>query len=264
MKYSSLLVDISDGVAKVSLNRPTVLNAMNEQMLKEITEIFSTLSSDESVRVVILSAVGKGFCAGADLNWMKSMADFSYQQNVEDSKLLLNCFESIYTCCKPVVCMVQGYAFGGGLGLIAASDIVIADKEKSVFCFSEATLGIIPSVISGYVGRRITPSKMRKLFLTAQRFDAGYAYDVGLIDEVVSSEEIDNTVDFYVKLLKKVGPQSVSEIKELVESFVRLDRSDFKNHSVETIARLRVSDEGQEGISAFLQKRKPRWVKDSK
>lgn len=264
MKYSSLLVDISDGVAKVSLNRPSVLNAMDEQMMKEITEVFSTLSLDESVRVVILSAVGKGFCAGADLNWMKSMAEFSYEQNIDDSKLLLKCFDSIYKCSKPVVCMVEGYAFGGGLGLISASDIVLADKEKSMFCFSEATLGIIPSVISGYVGKRIAPAKMRKLFLTAERFDANYAYEIGLVDEVLDQDEIEKKINFYVKLLKKVGPQTVSEIKKLVEAFVQLEESDFKMHSVETIARLRVSDEGQEGISAFLQKRKPRWIKESK
>ncbi len=264
MNDSSLLVEIKESIAYVTLNRPSVLNAMDEQMMKQITQTFSTLGDDESVRVIVLKSAGKGFCAGADLNWMKSMADYSYEENIEDSKLLLKCFESIYSCPKPVICVVEGYAFGGGLGLIAASDIVIADKQKSLFCFSEATLGIIPSVISGYVGKRMPSAKMRKLFLTAERFDADSAYDVGLVDEVATEENLQNKIDFYIKLLKKVGPLTVGEVKKLVDSFVELGNRDFKMHSVDTIARLRISKEGQEGISAFLEKRKPKWVEESK
>jgi len=263
MNDSSLLVEIKDSIAYVTLNRPSVLNAMDEQMMKQITQTFSTLSEEKSVRAIVLNSVGKGFCAGADLNWMKGMANYSYEENVKDSQLLLNCFESIYSCPKPVICVVQGYAFGGGLGLIAASDIVIADKQKSLFCFSEATLGIIPSVISGYVGKRMSSSKMRKLFLTAERFDANSAYDFGLVDEVVDEKNLQERIDFYIKLLKKVGPLAVGEVKKLVDCFVDLDEKDFKMHSVKTIARLRVSKEGQEGIAAFLQKRKPKWVEES-
>ncbi len=258
MKYNTLEIRREKNVVTVALNRPDVHNAMNEQLMKELTLIFKELNNDEDVRVIILTGNGKSFCSGADLNWMKSMVSYSKEENIKDSKLLLDLFESIYNCKKPVIGCINGAAFGGGLGLIAACDISISLPDLK-FAFSEVKLGLIPAVISTFVVKRIGVANMRRLFITGERFDSNHAKEIGLIDYVAQENEFDSTVKKYVDLIKSSGPNAVKEIKNLTNNYETLDEKNYKKYTVKKIAELRVSDEGQEGVNAFLEKRKPKW-----
>ena len=258
MKYETIEIQKSKDIVTVCLNRPEVHNAMNEKLMKELTSCFKDLSSDDSVRTIILTGNGKSFCAGADLNWMKSMAKYTKEENVKDSKLLLDLYEAIYNCPKPVIGRINGHAFGGGLGLFAVCDITIAVPDCK-FAFSEVKLGIIPSVISTYIVRRIRLSTMRRLFITGERFNSEYAKEIGLIDYVVPQEEIDEKIEKYVELLQSSGPNAMKEVKNLVNACEKMDRDSYKKHTVNKISELRVSEEGQEGINAFLEKRKSKW-----
>ena len=259
MNYETIETSKDNGISIISLNRPEVHNAMNEKMMKELQDCFKNLNSDDS-KIIILTGNGKSFCAGADLNWMKSMAKYTKEENIKDSKLLLNLYEEIYNCKKPVIAKVNGHAFGGGLGLFAACDIIIS-KDDCKFAFSEVKLGIIPSVISTYISRRISLSNMRRLFLTGERFDSNYAKEIGLIDFVGSETEVEKICEKYVKILLSSGPKAMTEVKKLVDNCEKMNREDYKKYTVEKISELRVSKEGQEGINAFLEKRKPKWSK---
>jgi methylglutaconyl-CoA hydratase len=258
MKYEIIEIHKEKDVATVYLNRPEVHNAMNEQLMKELTTCFKELNRDNNIRIIVLTGKGKSFCAGADLNWMKSMAKYSKEENIKDSRLLLDLFETIYSCQKPVIGRVNGHAFGGGIGLFAVCDITIAVSDCK-FAFSEVKLGIIPAVISTYIVRRIGCSNMRRLFITGERFDSEYAKEIGLIDYVVPENELDKNVQNYIELLRSSGPKALSEVKKLVDTCEKMDIDKYKEHTVKKIAELRVSEEGQEGINAFLEKRKTKW-----
>ena len=258
MKYNTLEIRREKNVVTVALNRPDVHNAMNEELMKELTLCFKELNNDESVRAVVLTGNGKSFCSGADLNWMKSMVSYSKEENIRDSRLLLDLFESIYNCKKPVIGRINGAAFGGGLGLIAVCDIAVALPDLK-FAFSEVKLGLIPAVISTFVVKRIGVANMRRLFITGERFDSNHAWEIGLVDFVVPEGEFDSVVKKYVDMVCSSGPNAVREIKNLTSSYEKLDEKIYKNFTVEKIAELRVSDEGQEGVNAFLEKRKPKW-----
>ena len=258
MKYETIEIQKENFVATVFLNRPEVHNAMNEKLMKELTECFKNFYLDNSVRTIILTGRGKSFCAGADLNWMKSMAKYNIKENIKDSRLLSNLFESIYNCPKPVIAKINGHALGGGLGLFAVCDISIAIPDCK-FAFSEVKLGIIPSVISTYIVRRIGLANMRRLFLTGERFESHYAKSIGLIDFVVPEDELDEILKMYIELLRSSGPNAIKEIKNLVNACENMDRKNYIEHTIEKIAELRVSKEGQEGINAFLEKRKSKW-----
>jgi methylglutaconyl-CoA hydratase len=258
MKYKTLEIQIENDVATVHLNRPDVHNAMNEELMRELTDFFKKIANENGTRIIILTGKGKSFCAGADLNWMKSMAKYDKKENIKDSRLLSNLFESIYNCPKPVIAKVNGHAFGGGLGLFAVCDIAIAVPDCK-FAFSEVKLGIIPSVISTYVNRRISIANMRRLFLTGERFNSEYACNIGLIDFVCKEDEIDKKIEKYIKIFSSSGPNAIKEIKNLVDCCENMNRKDYIEHTIEKIAELRVSEEGQEGINAFLEKRKSKW-----
>lgn len=258
MKYKTIELHKENNIVTVYLNRPEIHNAMSEKLIKELTACFKELSKDKDIRIIILTGKGKSFCAGADLNWMKSMAKYSKDENIKDSRLLLNLYEAIYNCPKPVIGRINGHAFGGGLGLFAVCDITIA-VPNCKFAFSEVKLGIIPSVISTYIVRRIGLSNMRRLFITGERFTSEYAKNIGLIDFVVSEEEFDLEIQKYVEQLISSGPNAVEEVKKLVDACEKLDIEKYKEHTVKKIADLRVSEEGQEGINAFLKKKKSRW-----
>lgn len=258
MQYDTIEVSRKQDVVTVVLNRPEVHNAMNEQLMTELTRCFQELSRDTTVRTIILTGNGKSFCAGADLNWMKSMVKFSKEENIRDSRLLLDLFDSISSCPKPVIGRINGHAFGGGLGLIAVCDITVAHPDAT-FAFSEVNLGIIPSVVSTFVAPRIGPAHMRRLFVTGERFTAVQAHEIGLIDFVVPPEGLDAKVHYYVEQLQSSGPTAIQEVKNLVNTYQTLDTKRYKEFTVEKIAELRVSKEGQEGTTAFLEKRKPRW-----
>jgi len=258
MKYETIQVFRDKDVATVQLNRPDVHNAMNEKLMKELTSCFRELCQDGNIRVIILTGNGKSFCAGADLNWMKSMVKYSKEENIKDSRLLLDLYETIYSCSKPVICRINGHAFGGGLGLLAVCDLTIAVPGLK-FAFSEVKLGIIPSVISTFIVKRTGIANMRRLFITGERFSSEYAKEIGLIDYVVPLESFDAEIKKYVELIRSSGPNAIKEVKNLVDKCQQLDLERYKEFTVEKIAELRVSKEGQEGINAFLEKRKSKW-----
>ncbi len=258
MKYDTIDVLKQNDVVTIFLNRPDVHNAMNEQLIKELTDCFKKLDKEKDTRIIVLTGKGKSFCAGADLNWMKSMAKYSKEENIRDSRLLSDLFESIYNCQKPVIGHINGHAFGGGLGLFAVCDIVIAVPD-CIFAFSEVKLGIIPAVISTYIVRRIGLSNMRRLFITGERFDSAYAKEIGLIDYIVPEGEIDEKIQKYIELLRLSGPKAIVEVKKLVDAYEKMEIEKYKQHTIKKIAELRVSEEGQEGINAFLEKRKSKW-----
>jgi len=258
MRYDTIEVSKQNDVVTIYLNRPEVHNAMNEPLMTELTDCFKELSHDNRIRIIVLTGKGKSFCAGADLNWMKSMVNYSKEDNIKDSRLLLDLFETIYSCPKPVIGRINGHAFGGGLGLIAVCDIAISVPGLK-FAFSEANLGIISSVISTYVAPRISLSDMRRLFITAERFDTTVARGIGLIDFVVSPEEFDSKVEHYIEQLRSSGPVAMAEVKTLIKNLREMHIDKYKEFTVKKISELRISEEGQEGINAFLEKRKPRW-----
>lgn len=258
MTYETILLTKKEGNATVTLNRPDVHNAMNEQLMKELTDCFINLGKDSTVQSITLTGNGASFCAGADLNWMKSMVNYSKHENMQDSKLLLNLFNTIFFCSKPVICKINGHAFGGGIGLIASCDITFGIPDAK-FAFSEVKLGIIPSVISTFVARRVNIATMRRLFITGERFDTDYANHIGLIDFVIPKDKIDEKIEFYIKILGRSGPNAMAEIKNLLKQYEILSLEKYQEFTVEKIAELRISKEGQEGIKAFLEKRKLTW-----
>jgi methylglutaconyl-CoA hydratase len=258
MNYETLVITKKDDITTVTLNRPDVHNAMNETLMNELTHCFQHLSVDDSVTAVILTGNGKSFCAGADLSWMKKMVTYSMAENKKDSRLLLDMYETIHSCPKPVIGRINGAAFGGGIGLLAVCDITITMPEV-LFAFSEAKLGIIPSVISTFVAPRMMPATMRRLFITGERFDAAAAQRTGLIDIIVPAERLDETVVSCIEQVRSSGPNAIKEVKHLIYHLQEMDMKEFKKYTVEKISELRVSEEGQEGIKSFLEKRKPSW-----
>jgi methylglutaconyl-CoA hydratase len=231
---------------------------MSEQLMKELTSCFKKLNNDNLTKIIILTGKGKSFSAGADLNWMKSMVNYTKEENIRDSRLLSDLYETIYNCSKPVIGHINGHAFGGGIGLISVCDITIAPPDKK-YAFSEVKLGIIPSVISTYVIRRIGISNMRRLFITGERFNSQYAKEIGLIDYIIPEDEINNEIKKIIEKLKTSGPNAIIEIKKIVKQYEKMEIEKYKEHSVKKIAELRISKEGQEGINAFLEKRKTIW-----
>lgn len=247
-----------DHVAYVKLNRPDVRNAFNPQMIQEITQAFHDLENRKDIRVIVLQGEGKSFCAGADLNWMKEMVNFSYIQNREDSLVLFRMFETIAKCTLPVVGMVHGAAFGGALGLIAACDEVIAE-EGTQFCFSEVKLGIAPAVISAFVARKTVPGKVRPLMLSATVFNAHIAQQAGLVTEVVPAGEGHIALQKVIHNYKQCGPEAVRETKKLLNDIGNMTWEQQRDRTTNLIAERRASNEGQEGLKSFLEKREPSW-----
>jgi methylglutaconyl-CoA hydratase len=258
MNYKTLVITKKDDITTVTLNRPEVHNAMNETLMNELTECFRHLSIDDSISAIILTGNGKSFCAGADLTWMKQMVTYSMEENQKDSRLLLDMYETIHSCPKALIGRINGAAFGGGIGLLAVCDITITVPE-TLFAFSEVKLGIIPAVISTFIAPRMTPATMRRLFITGERFDATIAQKYGLIDLIVPAEKLDETIHSCIEQIHSSGPTAIQEIKHLIYHLQTMKIKEYKEHTVEKISQLRVSEEGQEGIKAFLEKRKPRW-----
>jgi methylglutaconyl-CoA hydratase len=260
MNYQTLVITKKDDITTVALNRPDVHNAMNEILMDELTRCFQQLSIDDTVTAIILTGNGKSFCAGADLTWMKKMVTYSQEENKKDSRLLLDMYESIHSCPKPVLGRINGAAFGGGIGLLAVCDITITVPEVT-FAFSEIKLGIIPAVISTFVASRMTPAAMRRLFITGERFDSATAQKIGLIDIIVTPEKFDETINSCIEQVHSSGPHAIKEVKHLIYNLQKMDIKEYKEFTVEKISELRASEEGQEGIKGFLEKRKPSWRK---
>lgn len=259
----AVLVELRDAVARITLNRPEVHNAFNALLIAELTRAFEEVKADPSIRVVVLTGKGKSFCAGADLNWLREIIHYSFEQNLEESLQLAECLHTIFALPKPTVAMVNGTAIGGGNGLLAACDIAVA-AEQAVFGLSEVKIGLVPAAISPYVMRKIGESRAREYFLTGKRIPASKAREIGLVNDVVPIEKLEDKVQELVGLLLTSGPEALARCKELIVKVPHLSLEEAKEFTARMIANLRISAEGQEGMAAFLEKRRPVWTRTGK
>ncbi len=259
--YQTLEIEIKDNVGTIFFNRPKVHNAFNEVMILEIISSIKELNDNGDVRIIVLRGRGKSFCAGADLNWMRDVAKYSYEQNYQESLQLAKCFYEIYTSAKPTIAIVHGAAIGGGNGILAACDFAYCD-DNTTFSLSEVKIGIIPSAISPYVTKRVGEYGSRELMLTGKRFKGSEAEKHKLVNKSLSAEELNPYVDSVIKLLKTSGPKAMTMCKKLLFDIVnKLTLDEAVEYTAKMIADIRASEEGQEGMAAFMEKRKPNWIK---
>jgi len=258
MKHIELA--FSGGVSTVTLNRPEVRNAFNDEVIAELSAVFIELGKREEVRCIVLAAKGTAFCAGADLNWMKRMADYTRDENVADASALAEMLRVVYACPKPTIAKVQGDVYAGGTGLVAACDMAVS-VDTAGYCLSEVKLGLIPATISPYVIRAMGARAAHRYFLTAERFSAAEALRIGFVHEVVAADQLDTRVAELAQTLVNAGPQAVRLCKKLVQDVAEHAITPaLIQMTVEGIADIRVSPEGREGVQSFLQKRKPNWL----
>lgn len=247
-------------VATVCLNRAALHNAFNPQMIQELRTAFVQFHKSSPVRAVVLSAEGKSFCAGADLNWMQAMVKYTFEQNVEDAHALAGMLKAINDCPKPVIARVHGATFGGGIGLVAACDMAFA-LESTIFCLSEVKLGLIPAVISPFVLKKIGPAQAHRYFLTAEKFNAQEAKRLGLVADVLADEAaLDQQIQSVLAAIVQNGPEAVTQSKVLIAQMCQMSWDRAIDITTKMIAERRISQEGQEGMMAFLDKRPPNWV----
>jgi methylglutaconyl-CoA hydratase len=256
--YEHLSVGRGNEVVTVSLARPDARNALNAGLIGELTRCMEELAGDDGVRVVVLTGEGDFFCAGADVGYMRDTANFSYEENMEDARELAAMFRAVEECPKPVVARVRGAAIGGGVGLVAASDVAVAE-DGTIFAFSEVRLGISPATIAPFVLRKIGPSHTRALFLTGERFDVQRAQAIGLVHEVASEGDLDAAVREKVEGLLAGGPGALAATKALLRELRDAAPGRATEIMARRIAELRTGEEGQEGLGAFLEKREPAW-----
>jgi methylglutaconyl-CoA hydratase len=247
-------------VARITLNRPDVRNAFNDEVIAELTQAFTQVGQDPQVRAVVLAADGPAFCAGADLNWMRRMADYTRAENLADAGALAEMLRTIHSCLKPTIARVQGDVFAGGVGLVAACDMAVS-VDTATYCLSEVKLGLIPATISPYVIRAMGARAAQRYFLTAERFSAAEAHRIGMVHEVVSADQLDAKVAELTQALVSASPNAVRSCKMLVNEVAGRDiDAALIAKTVEGIADIRSSTEGKEGVQSFLQKRKPSWL----
>jgi len=259
MNYTTVKYEKQNRVARVTFNRPEIHNAFNGTVLSEMQQVFNEIEKDDNIRVVMLTGAGKSFCAGADLNWMRSVVNQSFEQNLAESNALAELFHAMYSCRRPVIGRINGAAIGGGTGFVAVCDITVAARS-AVFSFSEVKIGMVPSCIGPYVIKKIGEGKTRELFITGERMGAERAHEVGLVSQVVDDDLLDTNVEKLTRFILSSGPEAVAAAKKLISEVPSMTPQEYKPYTAELIARLRISDEGQEGMDAFLNKRKPRWV----
>ena len=259
--FEHLKVWNEGAVTHVRLDRPEVHNAFNRKLIHELHQTFQTIEglSTGTVRTVVLSGSGRSFCAGADVNWMRESLNFTREENIADASHMAEMFAIIDRCPVPIVCRVHGAALGGGAGLAAVADIVIAE-DGARFAFSEAKLGLAPAVISPFVLRKIGQSHARALFFTAERFDAARAMQIGLVHRVVAADALDKEVARVVKEILSSSPSAITRAKQLISRVPTLSTEDARKTTIDAIADMRTSKEGQEGLRAFLEKRRPDWT----
>jgi methylglutaconyl-CoA hydratase len=255
----NLIIDKKNGIGRVTLNRPEVRNAFDDALIASLTQAFAELDRDPSVKVVVLAGNGPAFCAGADLNWMKRMSGYGYEENARDARALAEMLATLDGLDKPSIARVHGPAFAGGTGLVAACDIAVGTPDAK-FCFSEAKLGLSPATISPYVMRAIGVRAASRYFLTAEVFDAQEALRIGMLSTLVPAAELDATVDALAQHLLAGGSEAHARIKDLIRQVAGRPIDDaLKADTARRIAEIRASPEGKEGIAAFLEKRKPKW-----
>ena len=250
------------GVARVTLNNPEKHNAFDDQIIAQLTEAFGAVALNPDVRVMILRSNGKSFSAGADLSWMKRMASYSYAENLQDAQALALMLKTLNNMPQPTIARVQGAAFGGAVGLVSCCDMAVAARSAT-FSLSEAKIGLVPATISPYVIAAMGERAARRYFMTAEHFNAQAANNIGLLSEVIDAEHLDDQVNIFVDALLANGPEAVKAAKRLVfDVSGRAIDQNLIDHTCEVIAGIRVSEQGQEGLNAFLEKRKPHWLQD--
>ena len=258
-----VITDIDDlGVAQVRLNNPDKHNAFDDQMIGQLTEAFIAIADNSNVRAMVLGSEGKSFSAGADLEWMKRMASYSYDENLRDASALALMLKTLNEIPQPTIARIQGPAFGGAVGLVSCCDMAVAASAAS-FSLSEVKIGLVPATISPYLIAAIGQRAARRYFVTAERFDAHRALQLGLVNEVVDAEQLDQEIDRLINTLLANGPEAVTGAKQLVFDVAGkpIDQQ-LIDATCETIAAIRVSEQGQEGLQAFLERRKPQWIKN--
>lgn len=261
MNDKTLTVNIQDQVGYITFTRSHVHHCMNGLFIDDLIQAIEALNVDKDARVIVLAATGKSFCAGADLNDMKKMAHYSMQENINDASKLAHLFSTLYHSPKPTLALVNGPAYGGGIGLVACCDLVIA-ADVATFCFSEVKLGLIPAVISPYIKHKLSISAIQRYFLTAELFDADTAKSLGLVHEVVKSEALAEKGKQIIQYLLKNSPHAITQAKQLIDTLTQTqDQSVLHEYTINAIANIRISEQGQEGLQAFFEKRKANWVK---
>lgn len=257
---SNLNIKVEAQRATLTLIRPELRNTFNDEVIAELTQAFTELGQRDDVRAIVLAAEGPAFCAGADLNWMRRMADYDREQNLADAARLAEMLRVIHHCPKPVVARVQGDVYAGGMGLVACCDIAIS-IDSAHYCLSETRLGLLPATISPYVLRAMGPRAAQRYCLSAERFDAAEALRIGFVHEVVPADQLDARVDAVVKALIHASPAAVRACKRLLQEVAQREiDAALIAQTVEAIADIRSSTEGREGVQSFLQKRQPAWL----
>jgi len=256
--YQTIEISIRDRVAHVALNRPDVRNAFNEVMIEDLIRVLEKVNEDDAVRVLVLTGNGTSFCSGADLNWMKKMKGFTVEENYRDAMRLAELMLKLYSLPKPTIARVNGASIGGSNGLVAACDIVIA-SHRAEFSLSEVKIGLVPACIGPYLVKRIGEAACRDLFLTGQRISADQARALGLVNDVVTHENLDARLGEKIASLLTSGPHALAVSKELLGRVGSMPLAEAKDYTARMIAELRCGEEAQEGMTAFLEKRRPRW-----
>ena len=260
-KYQTIKFEIKDQVATVWLNRPEVHNAFNEVMISEVIDVFENINTLEEIRVVVIRGNGKSFCAGADLNWMRDVAKYSYEENYNESLNVSKCFYTIYTCKKPTIVIVHGAAIGGANGFITACDFAYAENE-AVFSLSEVKIGIIPACVSPYVIKRVGEYAAKELMITGKRINGKEAEEFRLVNQAIEKDRLENHVNSIIEVIISGGPNAISKCKDLIINVSnKLTLEEAGEYTAKMIADIRTSNEGQEGMAAFFEKRKPKWAK---
>ena len=257
---NSIRIDTRDRIARITLTRPEVRNAFNDEVIQQLKAAFESVGARDDVRAVVLAAEGPAFCAGADLNWMRRMADYTREENLADAGQLAAMLKAIYECPKPTIAAVQGDVFAGGTGLVAACDIAVS-VDTATYCLSEVRLGLIPATISPYVIRAMGARAAHRYFLTAERFSAQEAHRIGFVHELVGADALEARVAELAQALASASPHAVKACKRLVQDVAEREiDAALIAATVEGIADIRASEEGREGVASFLQKRKPSWL----
>jgi methylglutaconyl-CoA hydratase len=255
-------LEIEGSIATVTLNRPDVHNAFNAELITALTDVFRDLGGRADLRAIVLRGAGPSFCAGADVQWMRASLGWSREENLADAARLAALFAAINDCPLPVIARVHGAALGGGVGLVACCDVAIA-AEGTRFGFTEVQLGIVPATIAPFVVAKIGTAQARALFVTGERFDAARAHAIGLVQRAVPADELDAAVAATLAQMRANGPQAMRAAKALAQRVGNMDRAAATEYTVQLIADLRVGEEAQEGLRAFLEKRTAAWVEES-
>lgn len=260
LQDGKVICALNNNIATITLNRPEVRNALDQEMILTLLQLIKNLQNNDDIKLLVITGEGENFCSGADIEWMRKSINYSREENFHDALNLAKLLYLLYYFSKPTLCMVQGAAFGGAMGLIACCDIVIAD-ENAKFCFPEVKLGLIPAIVGPYVIRAIGGKAARYYMLTAEPFSAVKAKELGLINEIVSASQLSSTLEQYLGKLNKNGPKALVHTKYLINALIEEQSTGLSlaEHTAAMIADIRISDEAQEGLRAFLEKRPPKW-----